>query len=245
MKPSKAIFTLFIAQAILLSGCSFPHFTLERKHKDYYSLINQSKTIMVLTPTVSVSKIYYDGTSKEMLEEEAEVSEEISNKTKQLLERYGYTCKINSDVKFKSNRELQFDISKLKMTIDNTLPELYGKAVKPQDKAKFNANVGPIASVVASQTNADALLLINYNAYHRSAGLQVKDFFADVLYGIITLGKSRYTYSSGARTFAILVDGASGSILWSNIHTDGIAGSYIAIDTLSRLPRATPPKQHL
>lgn len=245
MKSSKAIINLFIVQVVLLSGCTFSHLTLERKHQDYYSLINQSKSIMILTPNVTVSEIFYDGTSKEMLDEEATVSEEISTKTKRLLERYGYNCKINSDVNFKSNRELQFDISKLKMTIDNTLPELYGKAVKSQDKAKFHASVGPIASVVASQTNADALLLIYYSAYHRSAGLQAKDFFADLLYAIITLGGSNLTAPSGARAFAILVDGASGSILWTNIRQKAGAGSHVALAALSQLPHAKPPKPGL
>lgn len=205
-----------VAALTLTSGCAT--YTAERAHPDFANRNVDIERVAVVPPIVEFNSMEFSGEEVPLPEKAEEMRQILVNYAVEELTNRGYTPVVVDRALM--NEELEaynVDLGKLREQYDAIRETLYdGKAVKIEDVATFEESVGEAAAIVASYSDADAVLLMRYYAYEKTEGAIAKDVAVAVLTTAL-LGSAAIQATSAESVEVAVLDGLSGNVLWTNL----------------------------
>jgi hypothetical protein len=219
-----------LASLVLLTGCA-TNYTTVREHKDLAESASHIASVVIVPADVSIELIAFTGDNERETTKEGSFAKSLYASAKTSLEGKGLTVvDYDFDKGVAENQNLAFAVTQCKESLNKAAAAtLYKKPVSEKDKARFAESVGAAANVIAEATGADAMLLIDYKGFEKTAGMQTKDMAAGILLGVLT-GTVAVAPSQGARVQVALVATGSGDILWTNVQGSG----FLTTDSVSK-----------
>ncbi|MCM2679706.1 hypothetical protein [Echinimonas agarilytica] len=211
----KSIFVGLCA-LVILSGCA-ANYTSERAHPDYVNNKVDIERIAIVPPIVEYNSLEFSGENVPIPEREEEMKQIIVDFAAEELRARGYEPVVVKREEVEAELDnYNIDLGKLREQYSQIRDVLYEKSVvKIEDSVKFEQSVGEAAAIVASYSDADAVLLMRYYAYEKTSGAIAKDVAVSVLVAALTGGVGVQPTSGEAVEVAVL-DGISGNVLWTN-----------------------------
>jgi hypothetical protein len=216
-----------LASLVLLTGCA--NYTSVREHKNLAQSASHIGSVVIVPADVSVELVAFTGDNEREGAKESSFAKSLHTSARMALENKSLTV-VDYDFEkgLAENQNLAFAITQCKESLTKAEKNLYKKAVDEKDKAKFAENVGASANVIAEATGADAMLLIDYKGFEKTAGMKTKDMAAGILLGVLT-GSVAVAPPEGSVMHVALIATDSGDILWTNVqgsqllNTDSVA----------------------
>jgi len=202
------------AVVVLASGCA-----TYRVHPDFKARHQTLHTVTCLPPDVQVQKVTFTGAYEPMHELYPQVKEYTVAALQQIFEKKGYWWQPLdfSEEALQQDPELRTTLYTLQKVYEEVL-----KGIAKRQQKRFTYTLGSEVNLVADRANADALLLVKWQAYKKSGGEIAKDVVKSVLIAAATLGSViAIAPTSEAMASVALIDGNTGDVLWyhTNINT--------------------------
>lgn len=104
----------------------------------------------------------------------------------------------------------------LRSACASIINNLYDHTETPQEAAQSQVGVGPVAMAVATQRQADGLLVVRYSGYEKSGGLITEEVVLSALVAGMTRDYEFHITMAEGTIDLVLIEGASGELLWAN-----------------------------
>ena len=228
---------IIIALILFVHGCA--SVTSVCQHQDFDKLASNIHLIVIAPPVVTIEEITFTGENTHMVEKEEAIKAELRQLATQELNSRGLTV-VDFDFKaaLQDDPDFAFEVNQVLEAFKQARAELYdGRRVSEEDKAKFNASLGPVINSISTRSGADAVLLLHYYGFEKSAGMVAKDFAAGVLSALLT-GVVASSPTSGSQVEVALIDGASGAVLWVNTRGVPALSTAMTQPTMREMPLA-------
>jgi len=235
MKINKSIYALIgVLLFAVLQGCSY---TSVRQHKDFNEYVKDVEYIVIAPPAVTVEEVTFTGENNKLADKETAIREELVKLAKAKLEARGFkVVDFDINAEMENDKDFAFEVNQVEEAFKQARQELYdGKQVSEEDKAKFNASLGPVVNTIVSRAGADAVLLLHYYGYEKSAGMIAKDIAASVLLTLVT-GSTPVAATEGSQVEVALIDGDTGAVLWVNTRAAPVLSAGVTSMTMDDLP---------
>ena len=254
MHTKKLIVTALLFSWVIVSGCSY---TSVRQHQDFDEYLADIKSVVIAPPAVTIEEWQFSGDKVPLLEKKEKIRELIMLRAKERLLAKGFEVKdFDFNAAMESDPDFAFEVNQVVEAFNEARAELYdGKPVTEENKDKFDASIGPVINPIASRSQADAVLLLHYYGYEKSAGMVAKDLAASVLLALVSGGTTVAQSMSGSQVEIAFIDGDTGAVLWVNTKAVPSLTAEIAKHTIDEFPdtehengirvvkRETAPKQ--
>jgi len=228
---------LVLISVIFFTGCAT--YTSVREHSALDSVAKNIQTVVIAPPQVNIELRVFTGENEPLTDKENTIREQLITVAQRRLKSEGLEV-IDFDFAqaIANDDDFAFALTQAKEALNKAEKDLYnGKSVALENKRQFNVSLGPAVNEIAEQTGAEAVLLIDYYGFEKSAGLKTKDIAAGVLLAVLLGGSSAaIAPPSGSFVDLALVDTASGDILWTNRRGGQIVDTSIAEHALNELP---------
>lgn len=219
-------FGLILSLGLGTGGCA-----TYKMHPEFKERRKSIKTVSALPPDVEVYRLTFGGKKEPMYELYPQVSKGTMEALEGVFTEKGY-------------RIQPLDLSEAALEAEPglratlyTLHEVYKKTlvdIQKRRQKKFIYSLGAQVNSLADRANADALLLVKWEAYKKSGGEIAKDMIKTVLIAAATLGNViAIMPPSYATAHFALVDGNTGEILWYHHNLNNIAVNVERHDQLT------------
>lgn len=202
---------------VFLVGCAAKNPYL-RQHSDIKAHCDEIKNIAIFPPMVKIYEIAFGKEQRQMTKEMEQASIDLVTTLSEELSKRGFNA-IPFYQEQNSNSESekifqQFEIEKLYINLTQQLEK--SKYTAPGKQ--FECSLGEEVKSIISSTSSDALFLVMFKGYSRTAGAISADITGKVMIGIMTGGlfvppKAPSGYEE---LQAALVDAKTGEVLWVN-----------------------------
>ena len=228
--------TILILSLVLVCGCASMLPTTVRQHPSFAKNVIRPTSLAVLPPEVVVEHLVFDGNHHRLPEKEKAITKTIIAELPNILTEKEYLVERSlSDHSKVAN--FAFEFHQLIEAYSNRSEELYQRfELVPSKAFSMEKSIGPMVNRISEHADADALLIVRYNGFEKSAGLQTKEFAGSLLFAALT-GVLPMHASQGATVEAAIIDGISGDILWTNI----FGGSFEPEQMIGLVLRDLPP----
>lgn len=212
----------FVCLALILSvGLGTSGCATYRMHPEFKERQKSLLTVAALPPDVEVYRLTFDGKKEPMYELYPQVSKGTLEALEGVFAEKGYQIRSLdlSEATLETKPELRSMLYNIREAYKKTLVDI---RKRPYDK--FLYSLGPQVNPLADRANADALLLIKWEAYKKSGGEIAKDIAKAILIAAATLGNVvAIMPPSYATAHFALVDGNTGEILWYHHNLNNMA----------------------
>jgi hypothetical protein len=200
-------------------------------HPEFKERQKSLRTVAALPPDVEVYRLTFGGKKEPMYELYPQVSKGTIEALEGVFTEKGYQIQPLdlSEAALEAKPELR--------TTLYTIHEVYKKTledIRKRRQKKFIYTLGTQVNPLADRANADALLLVKWEAYKKTGGEIAKDIVKTVLIAAATFGNVLVlTPPSFATAHFVLVDGSTGEILWYHHNLNNIAVNVERYDQLT------------
>ena len=206
-----------LAILILITLAACEH-TSVRQHPSFANSWGKQYSVVMVPPESKITYVQFDSDNRRLSEDEAKANNVIKSEVPKIFQDKGYKfINVNFEDYYAEYPNLKFDLEKLRTASSEALDDMYkNPQLEPKVAFNFQKSVGPLANIFADASGADLVLLINYEGFEKSDGMVAKDIAASVLVGVLT-GMVPIQPTEAGGLEAILIDGSSGDILWTNV----------------------------
>ncbi|MBW2714341.1 MAG: hypothetical protein JRC77_11405 [Deltaproteobacteria bacterium] len=204
----------------LATGCAS---TGVLQHEDLNKHLLEIDSVVIAPPVVSIEYVAFDSLNERMRDEEERIRRSLVNVAERALYDHGYdVVEFDFEQALNEDSEFAFRVELLRHEFGFIRRELRENPNKPEgSRDSFRSSVGSIANTLSEKSGADAILLMHYNGFQKSAGLIVKDATVALAVGVLT-GITLVSPQNGATVELVMIDGTTGSVLWADVR--GAAG---------------------
>lgn len=200
------VYILIAAAALVLTGCA----TSQVKQTTQQFDVKPNSKVIVLQPDVELSLLMAAGMTEVRADWSEAGQENMANSIMAALEARGANAEMVDP-----SQELTPEQQQLVLLNEAVLASIaayeYGVIKLPNKKDVFDWTLGPGASELAVNTDADYVMLVQARGSYSSAGKVMVNIAMAALGGPIQTG--------GQASFASLVDVETGDIVWVNLAT--------------------------
>lgn len=206
--------TLLLVGAACISGCA--SYTSVREHKNLADEASRIGSIVILPEDVTIELIAFTGENERLTDKQNDFARQLHIAATNQLGSHGLkTVDYDFDKNIAADQNLAFAITQCKDALAKSQKSLYKKPVEVKNRSSFTESVGAHANTIADATGADAILVLTYNGFEKTAGMKTKDVVAGALLGALT-GTVAIAPGEGGALQATLIAADSGAILWTN-----------------------------
>jgi len=229
---------VIVAVVLLFTGCAAT--TPVRENPGFAKATLKIDKVVVLPPEVSVTQLVFSGDNERLPDEERNIGQILNSNVPGILEQDGYTVSdFNLEEQQDSGKDINFTLHQIESAFQQASGQLYEKATVTIDQSRnFRVSIGPIVDPIAEATGADALLIVHYSGYKKSAGLMAKEIVSGTLFAVLT-GVAPVPSSTGGGMEIALLDAATGDVLWANRGGGAFDPLSLARRLLAELPKKT------
>lgn len=211
---------LCLIPVIVTAACA--PMSAERRHANYARLLEEKPAVTVLPPKAEANLVYAGGKAERQYNYEYFVEAEIQTALREILREKGYHIEILRRKDLKKDK-LYKDTGRLRSRYDTRLKALYARGPLQKEEIAFNIDedVSPRHEAVREKTDADLVLVFDYNEIIKTGGAKALAIGIDIAMIALTGNSSRMAESGGDAVTASagIIDAHSGDILWT--HTAG------------------------
>lgn len=224
-----------------LTGCSM--MTTTREHPALEEELRRIERVVVAPPSVELQQLNFSGNYERLKNKEDLIGNHMMGLAYQELIDGGYEV---VDFDFEEAREQDEDFAFLLTQVEMAFAQAkgdlrHGAMISAANKRDFAASLGPAAFEVAERSGADAILLMHYTGWEKSKGMIAKDVGVGVLVGVLTMGSVVPTAQTSAASIeAVLIDGLTGEVLWTDTRA-GILDRSLANQAMKSMPDDVDP----
>lgn len=217
--------------------------TTIRQHNDLREHLHEINSVVIAPPAVTIEYVVFNGQNEHLSEREEQLKGALRAVAKQELEAHGFEVVDFDFAKaIDEDEEFAFQVERVKTEFNFLRRDLYKSAtIRESDMSSFQVSVGAAANTVSQMTGADAVLLIHYYGFEKSAGLKAKDATIAIIVGVLT-GVVAVAPPSGAMVEIAMIDGVTGDVLWTNVRGGVQVNELIANQALEPLPNDVDPE---
>lgn len=203
-----------IIRLLLLTCCAFVFIgcstTSVRHSPNYSSVLAQHPNAIILPPEARIYEVDFSGKNTRLYDFEYNVETIIADQITDALRDKNIRAKLLTRREV-HDQKLHEAISYLDRRYEDIEAKLYEKD-PIEEKLAFNisANVGDVASSLASKNNADLVVLVSYSRSIKSSGSQTAGFMAAALLGTHT------SPADIANLKIAIIEAKTGTVLWVN-----------------------------
>jgi len=230
----------FIVVISIVSGCAT--MTPIRQHPDFANAARKVQTVAILPPDVEYVRIVFNGDNERQTEKEQAIVKDLYLGLETALKKKQYTLRPWLSAKQEEeNKNASFDLQQVRTACNEASKQLFEKPANEEESKNYRVSLGPVVNPVASLVDAEALLYARFNGFEKSGGQQTKDIVAGALLSVLT-GVVAVPAAEGAVLEVVLIDGATGDVLWANRGGNagpgglGFGAPTMAENILTRLP---------
>lgn len=187
--------------------------------------IEVARTVAVVAPDVEIIRYVSGGGHEDLPEEEATMASDLTAQVSTELSGHGFEVKTALSSKTTaaairsaySQMAYAYNMSAMPATFDANYAQ-QAASIPSASPADYTFGFGPDCALIASQSGADALLLVRFQEFKRSAAHVGRELAADFVVGMLTMGLfvPQPAPARGALLAVTFVDGKTGDVLWGN-----------------------------
>jgi hypothetical protein len=199
------------------SGCATTPTTTIREHPGLTEAVAKLEKIAILPLEIGDLRHTALGGDELMPERERAIARELTRNLKTALTAKFYTVLAEpeawpgDEIKPESP-----ETGQLRSACASIINKLYDHTETPEEAAQSQVSVGPVAMAVATQRQADALLVARYSGYEKSGGRIAEEVVLSALVAGLTGVQGGHITGAEGAIELVLIDGASGELLWAN-----------------------------
>ena len=225
---------------LVIAGCVT---TTTRTHPTLEEQLHHVNSVVIIPPRVEIEYRTLTGENERLTEKEDTIRAQLIQIAERELRVHGYDIiEFDFESALENDEEFAYTVTQIREGFEKAKEDLQlGKQVSPEQAKKLKISVGEAVNVVATESGADAILLMRYAGFDKSDGHVAKDIGTTLLVGILTGGGVLMTSpTSGAVTEVALIDGVTGDVLWADIK-GGVLNAAVADYTMDTLPYDVDP----
>ena len=202
--------------ALLPMGCA----TQGQQHAEMLARLQTIRSIAIVPAEVNFSNdTVSDGAQRDEAREQS-IQKELRLTAENRLRRQGYVINTQLYEKIlKPDSEIAFEFEQFKQRYAQLIDEAAQSETTGTSTATAGRTLGPHLLAWASDSNADAILLVRYRGIELSTQKAVLESIPGVVLAAVT-GDGYTKYKKVAGLDAALIDAVSGEILWRNTATN-------------------------
>lgn len=217
---------LVLALGLGSGGCA-----TYKMHPEFKERQKSLRTVAALPPDVEVYRLTFGGKKEPMYELYPQVSKGTMEALEGVFTEKGYQIRPLdlSEAALEAHPELRTTLYTIHEVYQKTLTDIQKRRQK-----EFLYSLGAQVNPLADRADADALLLVKWEAYKKTGGEIAKDMIRTVLIAAATLGNVvAIMPPSYATAHFALVDGNTGEILWYHNNLANMAVDVERYDQLT------------
>lgn len=230
------------AVLVMLTGCVT---TSTRTHPTLEEELLKVNTVVIAPPRVEIEFKKLVGENNRLEYQEDAIRAQLMTIARAELLHHGFeVIEFDFDDAMKNDVEFAESVSQVRAGFDKAREELQlGKHLSEEEAKAIRASLGEAVNIVASESGADAILLMRYSGWDKSGGHVAKDIGISLLVAVLTSGMVMASFpTEGAMTEAALIDGTTGEVLWADIK-GGALDAVVADVTMDSMPHDVDPGQ--
>ena len=197
-----------------LSGCAT---TTVREHPTLETQLLDVDSVLIVTPAVTIEQVNFSADNERLTGLEHSIqSQLIALAEKELLARGFEIVEFDLEQAIADDENLAYAVNQAEEGFEEAKKTLYEEQLTEEEKRKFKVSVGTAVNIIAEKSGADAVLLMHYIGYKKSAGYVAKDMAVGVLSGLL-LGVIPTSANSSSYVEVAFIDGVTGDVLWTNV----------------------------
>ena len=191
--------------------------TTVREHPTLESQLLDVDSVLIVTPAVTIEQINFSADNERLIELENTIKNDlISLATRELTARGFEIVDYDLEKAISEDENLAYAVNQAEEGFSEAKETLYEEQLSEEEKRKFQVSVGTAVNIVSEKSGADAVLLMHYIGYKKSAGHVAKDVAVGVLSGLL-LGVVPTSGNSSSYVEVAFIDGVTGDVLWTNV----------------------------
>lgn len=203
---------LFVA--VLVSACAT---TSVREHPTLEAQLLDVDSVLIVTPAVTIEKVNISADNERLTELESSIQKELISLAVTELSARGFEIvEFDLEAAITEDENLAYAVTQAEEGFDEAKKTLYEESLTEEEKRKFQVSVGTAVNIISEKSGADAVLLMHYIGYKKSAGHVAKDVAVGVLSGLL-LGVVPVSSNESSYVEIAFIDGVTGDVLWTNI----------------------------
>ena len=200
----------------VLSACAT---TNVREHPTLESQLLDVDSVLIVTPAVTVEQVNFSADNERLVGLEQTIQNDlIAMATERLTARGFEIVDFDLEQAIAEDENLAYAVTQAEEGFEEAKKTLYDEPLTEDEKRKFQVSVGTAVNIIAEKSGADAVLLMHYIGYKKSAGNVAKDVAVGVLSGLL-LGVVPTSAASSSYVEVAFIDGVTGDVLWTNVFT--------------------------
>ena len=217
----------------LVSACAT---TTVREHPTLESQLLDVDSVLIVTPAVTIQQINFAADNERLVELEQSIQNELIALARNELESRGFDIvEFDLEAAIAEDENLAYAVTQAEEGFEEAKKTLYEEQLTEDDKRKFQVSIGTAVNLVSEKSGADAVLLIHYIGYRKSAGNVAKDVAVGVLSGLL-LGVVPTSASASSYVEVAFIDGVTGDVLWTNVFSAASLDLTAATKALEAFP---------
>jgi hypothetical protein len=219
---SKLFGRLGLAFVVLFAGgCVATPTTTIHQHPDFENSAKKIEKIALLPLEMGVLRMTAMGEVELQLEREWSLGRDLTKALKDALQAKSYTVIARPEAW--PGDEIQpesAEVLKLRSEFSSVAGQFYENAASLEEARQLRVSLGPVVKAVASQQQADALLVARYTGNEKSGGRKAVEVVGSALLAGLTGVSSGPIIGAVGEIRLTLIDGSNGDVLWTN-HLSG------------------------
>jgi hypothetical protein len=234
MMERYAVRSLMVSTA-LLSACAAK--TPLPPHPEVTAAIRKMETVAVLPPFVEYTRMVFSGENERAPNVEQAIAATLADAAQSAVGARQFTVrKAPEDQTPEHKREMEFELQQL----DTALVAAFRQATQGNSEnqtTRPRVSIGVAGNPLAHRMNADGLLVTRYSGFQKSTGQQTKEAISGIAIGALT-GVVRVPASEGGTVTLMLIDGATGEVLWMGRGSHAVFPRHTGARTAAGTPAA-------
>lgn len=216
---------------LLVLVCASACTTSIRQHPGFAEYKKTHKTVAILTPDVKMEYHSFDGTNR-MPDREAAIRAQILKELPPLLAKRGFQVQpVDFEAWMQQYPQMRAEMGRIWVSYDQITKDLYSKQMDEKEAFQTQKTLGPAVNPFADAAKTDMLMMVKFEGFEKSGGMQAKDLTVAITMGVL-LGVAPMSPSDAAAVHAVLIDGTTGNILWSNV-APGVKSVLLGSDAVT------------
>jgi len=198
----------------LITACAT---TTVREHPTLESQLLDVDSVLIVTPAVTIEQINFSADNERLIDLENTIKNDlISLATRELTARGFEIVDYDLEKAISEDENLAYAVNQAEEGFSEAKETLYEEQLSEEEKRKFQVSVGTAVNIISEKSGADAVLLMHYIGYKKSAGYVAKDVAVGVLSGLL-LGVVPTSANTSSYVEVAFIDGVTGDVLWTNV----------------------------
>lgn len=198
----------------LITACAT---TTVREHPTLESQLLDVDSVLIVTPAVTIEQINFSADNERLIDLENTIKNDlISLATRELTARGFEIVDYDLEKAISEDENLAYAVNQAEEGFSEAKETLYEEQLSEEEKRKFQVSVGTAVNIISEKSGADAVLLMHYIGYKKSAGYVAKDVAVGVLSGLL-LGVVPTSGNTSSYVEVAFIDGVTGDVLWTNV----------------------------